>query len=299
MSGSCFSENISAKLRRAKFNVESNPFGIMFNPLSIAEMFSSLASGREFSAADVVTDGNLWFSYAHHGSFSDVSLDILLSNLNEAARQGRKALDGADTVIITFGTAWIYRLKASGEVVANCHKQPMSEFARERLTVDTITECYSTLLNGVLRNKTVIFTLSPVRHLKDGFEENSLSKAILRTAIGGLAERYDNVRYFPAYEMVNDDLRDYRFYADDMLHPSQRAVEYIWEKFKAWALDDATQGVLPQIDKLALAMEHRVLNEKSEANGKFFDKMSAFAAELQKTLPGVDFSVEEKYFNRK
>lgn len=297
MAGSCFAENIYLKMSAAKFNVAANPTGILFNPASIAGMITSLADGRKFTHSDLRSDGDVWFGWQHHGSFSDVYAEVALDNMNEAARMGAAALAGADYAVITFGTAWIYRLAETGEVVANCHKQPSGLFVRERLTAGEITGMYGALLEGPLAGKNVIFTVSPVRHLKDGLEENSFSKAILRTAVGELVGKYDNAHYFPSFEIMNDDLRDYRFYAEDMVHPSGTAVDYIWKKFADWVFDGHSRELLPRLEKLSSAMKHRVMNPGSDANLRFRDVMLAHIEELQKELPAADFSDELAYFS--
>ncbi len=298
MAGSCFSENISRKLREAKFRVASNPFGVLFNPMSIHAMFRALSERKAFMDADIRCGGDgLWFGWSHHGSFSGMDRDEALRNMNVAAAEGALALEQASYVIITFGTAWIYRLADTGAVVANCHKQPSSMFTRHRLTVDEVTAAFSELLDGVLKDKKVLFTVSPVRHLKDGFAENSLSKSILRVAIGELVEKYDNADYFPAWEIVCDDLRDYRFYAADMVHPSTVAIDYIWDKFTEYAMPPQAVALLPRIEKLSRAVEHRVMNPDSGANMIFRGKMRQYAEELQKEFPEIDFGAEIEYFS--
>ncbi len=294
LAGSCFSENISQKLRSAKFPVASNPFGVLFNPMSIHAMFGALESGRIFTASDLHHDNGLWFGWLHHGSFSGADRDLVLHNMNMAAAEGGRA----SYVIVTFGTAWIYTLADTGRVVANCHKQPAAAFSRHRLTIDEIVTAFGELLQGVLKDKKVIFTVSPVRHLKDGFAENSLSKSILRVAIGELVEKYANADYFPAWEIVTDDLRDYRFYAADMVHPSPVAVDYVWEKFAEYSMTDETLALLPRIGKLVKAAEHRVMRPLSEENAAFREKMLAHANELLREVPELDLGDELDRFSK-
>lgn len=297
MAGSCFSENICAKMSSLKFGVCGNPYGVLFNPASIATMLSDLAAGRVYGSGDIRNEGGLWFSWKHHGSFSGTDPEQALSDINEAAARGAEALAVADYVILTFGTAWIYRLASTGEVVANCHKMPADMFVRERLTVEGIIDLYRPLFDGILKGKNVIITVSPVRHLKDGFAENSLSKAILRVAAEELTARYANAYYFPALEIMADDLRDYRFYADDMVHPSATAVAYIWKKFSGWALDERSWEILPKLEKLASAMGHRVLRPDDEAAKTFARKMLSLVGELEARLPDTDFSAEKFRFS--
>lgn len=296
MTGSCFAENIYTRLHDAKFSVYTNPTGILFNPASMAQMFASIGDDKEFTREDIRSDGNAWFGWQHHGSFSDVCADAALRKMNTALAEGRAALRNADYVIITFGTAWIYRLAETGEVVANCHKQSSELFRRERLSIAEISDEYGRLLDGMLKDKKVIFTISPVRHMKDGFEENSLSKAILRTAVGELVGKYGNAYYFPAFEILTDDLRDYRFYAGDMVHPSDAAVDYVWEKFCDWSMIDNTRKLAARLEKLSVAMKHRVMEPGSAENARFAENMLSQVAALERELPGVDFSAEKEYF---
>lgn len=296
LAGSCFSEHIARKLADAKFPIEANPSGILFNPLSIAQLFGRLQCGVPFTQTDIACAEGLWFSYDHHGSFSRASATETLEGINDAMARGARRLAEADYVIVTFGTAWIYRLKSSGRVVANCHKQPAALFSRERLSVEDIVAAYVGLLEGVLAGKQVLFTVSPVRHMKDGFEENSLSKAILRTAIAQLVERYPAVSYFPSFEIMNDDLRDYRFYADDLIHPSPVAVNYIWEKFTDFAMDQPTKSLLPRLEKLHAACSHRVLHSDAIHSELFRNSSLKLVEGLRRELPTVDFSAETAYF---
>ncbi len=255
--GSCFAERIAEWLRRAKFPIETNPTGVLYNP---------------FSIADALEKGDI-----------------------ESFRQ-------ADYVLITFGTAWVYEL--DGKVVANCERRPANLFTRRRLGVEEIVERFSALLEdkqptgtGVLAGKQVIFTLSPVRHLKDGFEENSLSKAVLRVAIGELVERYENAIYFPAYEIFNDDLRDYRFYGADLAHPSTEAVGYVWEKFSTAAFDEATRRLIGEVENIARAIRHRPFNPDTQEHNQFRKSMLKQIRELAARHPELDLSDEIKFFD--
>lgn len=295
--GSCFAGSIAARLARFKFRVESNPLGVLFNPFSIAEAIESLAAGKVYTEADLTFADGLWFSYAHHGSFSAPTPGEALARINASAAAGAEALRAAGTVIITFGTARVY--EKDGRTVANCHKRPAVEFTRRMLSADGIAGRFAGLMEGALAGKQVILTVSPVRHLGDGFAENSLSKAILRVAVEELAGKYPSARYFPAFEIMNDDLRDYRFYAADMVHPSEEAVDYIWEKFSAAALTDETLALLPRIESLRRAAEHRPLHAQAEAREKFRAVSLRQALELQAALPDADFSEEMEFFAAK
>ena len=290
--GSCFAENISERLRRAKFSIESNPFGVLFNPFSIANAIERLDDARTFAVCDVKGVGECFYSFDAHSSLDGKTQTEAFGNLNRAVAQGSKALHDAEWVILTFGTAWVY--EHEGRVVANCHKQPASQFERRRLSVEEIVERYSRLLAGVLRDKRVILTVSPVRHIGDGLQENSVSKATLRLAVEELVTKFENVCYFPSYEILIDDLRDYRYYADDLAHPSKMAVEYVWECFCEAVLADDAKAKLPLVEQIVAAAEHRPFNPESEAHKAFCRKMLAKA----ESMPEVDFSLEKSVFER-
>ena len=290
--GSCFAENISERLRRAKFSIESNPFGVLFNPFSIANAIERLDDARTFAVCDVKGVGECFYSFDAHSSLDGKTQTEAFGNLNRAVAQGSKALHDAEWVILTFGTAWVY--EHEGRVVANCHKQPASQFERRRLSVEEIVERYSRILAGVLRDKRVILTVSPVRHIGDGLQENSVSKATLRLAVEELVAKFENVCYFPSYEILIDDLRDYRYYADDLAHPSKMAVEYVWECFCEAVLADDAKAKLPLVEQVVAAAEHRPFNPESEAHKAFCRKMLAKA----ESMPEVDFSLEKSVFER-
>ena len=288
--GSCFAERISERLQRAKFSVTTNPFGVLFNPFSIANTIERLDSTRAFAVCDIEAGRDAFFSFDAHSSLDGTTQTDAFAKLNRAVAQGAKALAEADWVILTFGTAWVYERK--GRVVANCHKQPAAEFERRRLSVEEIVERYRPLFEGVLRDKKVILTVSPVRHIGDGLQENSVSKATLRLAVEQLCELYDNAYYFPSFEIVIDDLRDYRYYDEDLAHPSKVAVDYIWEHFCGAALTPEARKLLPQIEQIVAASEHRPLNPESESHRTFCRKM----LERIEALGGVNFEEEKRKF---
>lgn len=290
--GSCFAESISERLSRAKFSVTTNPFGVLFNPLSIAGAIDRLADTKAFAVCDIREGREGFFSFDAHSSLDGKTQTEIFANLNRAVAQGSKALDEADWVILTFGTAWVY--EREGKVVANCHKQPSAQFERRRLSVEEIVERYTTLFEGVLRDKRVVLTVSPVRHLGDGLQENGVSKAILRVAVDELCRKFENACYFPSFEILIDDLRDYRYYAEDMAHPSAQAVEYVWERFCEYALTDKAREILPQIEQIVAAANHRPFNADSEAHKAFCRKM----LERAEAMTDIDFSLEKSKFER-
>ena len=290
--GSCFAENISERLRKSKFSIASNPFGVLFNPESIANAIDRLADTRSFAVCDIAAGKESYFSFDAHSSLDGKTHTEAFTNLNKAVAQGSKALAEADWVILTFGTAWVY--EKEGRVVANCHKQPASQFERRRLSVEEIVVRYGKLLEGALRDKKVILTVSPVRHIGDGLQENSVSKATLRLAVEELVTKYENAHYFPSYEILIDDLRDYRYYADDLAHPSKMAVDYVWERFCDAVLTDDAKAKLPLVAQIVAAAEHRPFNPESEAHKTFCRKMLAKA----ESMPEIDFALEKGVFER-
>ena len=215
----------------------------------------------------------------------------VLGRYNDALDRLRRLLPAARCLVVTFGTAWVYRLKESGRVVANCHKQPQTLFDRTRLSVEEIAAEWSQLLAGPLAGKEVVFTVSPVRHLGDGAEGNSLSKATLRVAVGELTERFGHAHYFPACELLADDLRDYRFYADDLVHPSPQAVGYIWEKFAGAVLSDEAQALLPEVERLVAQSLHRPRRTDSDAWQELCRRTVGRMEALRRSA-GIDFSQE-------
>ena len=290
--GSCFAENISERLKRAKFSVDSNPFGVLFNPFSIANALERLDDARSFAVCDIKAGRECFFSFDAHSSLDGKSHTEAFANINRAVALGSKALHEADWVILTFGTAWVY--EREGRVVANCHKQPAVEFSRRRLSVQEIVERYSRLFEGVLRDKKVVLTVSPVRHLGDGLQENSVSKATLRLAVEELVAKYDNASYFPSYEILMDDLRDYRYYGDDLAHPSKMAIEYVWEKFCGAVLAEEAKTKLPQVEQIVAAAEHRPFNPDSDSHRLFCRKMVSKIEQMSE----IDFSKEKSVFER-
>lgn len=296
--GSCFADNIASRLAAAKFQITASPSGVLFNPESIASAIERYSRAAAPTAEELREGDEGWYSFDFHSSLSHSEREVALAQMQQAVEQGAEALAKAKVVIVTFGTAWVYRLKENGRVVANCHKQHQSLFSREMLSIEEIVERYAPLMEGVLAGKKVIMTVSPIRHLSDGLEANSLSKAILRVAIDKLAERYDNVHYFPSFELLNDDLRDYRFYADDMTHPSAVAIDYIWERFEEYAFSAATIDIIKRLRKIADAVAHRPLNADTEAHRNFCLKMIGEIAAMECVTSGIDFSEEKRHFKQ-
>ena len=301
--GSCFASNVAERLSRAKFSITSSPTGILFNPESIAsaiDRFDAVARGDSgaMPIAEELSYGNgRWFSFDFHSDFSRADAAEALTVMREAVSVGAKALAQAHTIIITFGSAFVYRLLQSGKVVANCHKQPHANFAREMLSIEQIATRYIALLQGPLASKRVLFTVSPVRHLADGLEQNSLSKATLRVAIDRIIGACLNASYFPSYEILMDELRDYRFYADDMAHPSTLAVDYIWQRFGEVAFSTETLALNKRIEQIVKASEHRPFDSQSEEYKRFCLAMHGRAEELERECEYISLRDEKEFFN--
>lgn len=292
--GSCFAENITKRLAAAKFCVKHSPVGILFNPASIASTLTAFAERSAVDCGRIVRRSEGWVSLDCHSELTMPTEEEAIKTLQNAIDEGHKLLRSATCVIITFGTAWVYEHIATGRVVANCHKQPSREFCRRRMSVEEIVTLFKPLMEGVLRDKHIIFTVSPIRHTADGLTENCVSKAILRLAADTLSSTYDNADYFPAYEIVTDDLRDYRFYAEDMVHPSAQAVEYIWQRFIESALADSAVELLPKVEKIIAAAAHKPFNPNSEEYATFCKR---YLTEAQR-LSMIDFSAECEVFER-
>lgn len=251
--GSCFANEIGTKMQEAGYNISNNPFGVLFNPASIASSLNRLKSGDIFTKEDIILrDPNYgasksiktptthrpiagctqgYNSFYHHGSFSKASPEEFLENANEKLNQAKKHYQNSEHIIITFGTAWVYRHIEKGIIVSNCHKHLASAFLREFLSIEEILNLFRPILTQE-KGKNWIFTLSPIRHLKDGLHDNQLSKATLLLAIDQLCKEFPNTSYFPSYEIVLDELRDYRHFAPDLVHPSEETIDYIWKKWK-------------------------------------------------------------------
>lgn len=290
--GSCFADTVARRLAQAKFDLTANPTGVLFNPLSIAAAVERFDRAEPVDACELHEGSEGWFHDDFHGSFTRSDAGEALAAMNRAVEAGSRALRDGDTLLATFGTAWVYEQCDTGRVVANCHKQPHSTFRRRLATVEEIVTRWSRLLEGPLRDKRIVLTLSPVRHLNDGAAENSLSKATLRVAIAELAERCPRIDYFPAFELLTDDLRDYRFYADDLVHPSEQAAQYIWERFAEAALDPGTRRIAERIEALVRSSRHRPLHPDSDAWSRFAQRQLAEAEALERET-GLDFGPEK------
>ncbi|NDV46842.1 GSCFA domain protein [Paludibacter sp. 221] len=286
--GSCFSENIGKKLQESSFLTDVNPFGVLYNPMSIYRSLRHLLDNQLFSEKDLFSDGSLWHSFSHSSLFSGVDKEKCLNGLNAGLKKSSGFLRTTKHLLVTFGTAWVYEYKDNGCVVSNCHKLPAGKFNRVRLGVDEIVNKYSEIIKELNRQNAginIIFTVSPIRHWKDGAHENNISKGILLQAIDVLQKRFENVGYFPAYEILLDELRDYRYYAPDMLHPSDVAVSYIWERFSDAYFSEETLAVKKRVEQLKADLSHRPLHPEADAYKKFLEAIDNKREKLVKDYP--------------
>jgi len=302
MIGSCFTENIGSRMENLKFNTDINPFGILFNPASIARCLRRLISAEAFSESDLFQHNGLWHSFQHHGKFSHPQKEEALDAINTRLAFSSEYLRKCDVLILTFGTAWVYELLSSGETVSNCHKVPAPEFKRYKLTVgEVVAEMRETLELLFETNPGVrtILTVSPVRHLKDGATGNQVSKATLLLAADALVNGFGKERcsYFPSYEIMMDELRDYRFYAEDMVHPSPAAVDFIWEKFRNWLFGKDITELSEKIQSLLQARKHRPVHRNNPEYTNFLKTTLLRLEEFAKNYPFLDFSDEISYFS--
>lgn len=294
--GSCFAENMADKFDYFKFQNETNPFGIIFNPVSIEKIIDRTVHEKWFAEKDVFFHNERWHSFDVHSDLSNSDRQELLETLNKAISETHKQLKEATHIIITYGTSWIYRNLESEQIVANCHKVPQKQFSKELLSVDAIEKSIQNTINLILAfnpDINFIFTISPVRHIKDGFAENQLSKSHLFTALHQVLKTHNSklitANYFPSYEIMMDELRDYRFYGEDMLHPNPVAIDYIWHKFSENYIAENAISIMNEIDEIQKSLRHRSFNPESEQHQKFLAKLQQKINVLGEKLPHIRF----------
>lgn len=299
MLGSCFSNNIGLKFQQAKMNVTINPFGVLFNPMSIASTIEKTIDYKPITESELLLNNNLWVNLDFHGSFSSTNKYEALQKMNSASELMHKKLSESTFLIITFGTAYVYKYLQTNKIVANCHKLPSNQFVCERLTVDEIVEKYIGLINNLLSINSklqFVFTVSPIRHLRDGLHNNQLSKSTLLLAIEQLTTQFKQVHYFPSYEILIDDLRDYRFYDTDMLHPSSVAVDYIWQVFCKNCISAADNLLIDEIAKIENAVNHKPINPNSVEFQQFVASQIKNIDAIRQKLPNINFTAELEHF---
>lgn len=285
--GSCFVDSVGEKLDHGKFAILRNPFGTLFHPVAIETALARIHSLTYYSEEEIFKYGELYFSWDHHTSFSRVNLKSTLEKINNELEFANEFIKNTDCFLLTFGTSWTYKIKELGVLVANCHKVPASNFEKVLLNDQQVKSSFKNIFNMILDinpNAQIITTISPVRHIKDGIVENNISKSRLAVNLFEVMSLYENAEYFPAYELMMDDLRDYRFYREDLIHPNDMAIEYIWEKFSDVYFDESTKNKIKIAGKINASVAHRPMNKNSTSYKEF----------LYKTFKGIE-SVENQF----
>lgn len=297
--GSCFAAYMGEQMQTDKMPVMINPAGTVYNPVSVLNTLGNLVSGKTTARDDLYNHEGTWLSFFHYTDFSSGDPGSLIEKINDRTVKAREFLANSRFLFITLGTAKVYRWKKTGIIVSNCHKVPSAQFETELLTVNDIVDKWELLLDRLSEFNSelkVVFTVSPVRHWKDGAHGNQVSKSVLFLALEELMKHKSMPGYFPAYELLMDDLRDYRFYSDDMLHPSSSAVEYIWEKFTGAYFDTDTVNIRNDILKVIRACNHRFITDSSVGKKAFAEKMLKQISEIELKNARIDFTTEKDYF---
>jgi hypothetical protein len=298
MLGSCFAESLGVRLKQFKFNITLNPLGIVYHPAAAANQLQRIITGEPYITNELHQHNELWHSFSHHGRFSHSDAYTCLRQINAELQQAHDRLTRYGWLFVTFGTAWAYRLRSTGQIVANCHKYPANDFERIRFDVDEISEIWTETIVRLRRLNPaikVVFTVSPIRHFHDGAHENQLSKSILLLAADRLNRHLENTGYFPAYELLLDDLRDYRFYAEDMTHPNNLAINYIWQHFCESYMANDTLHIMKTVEDIVKASTHQPIHHTSNSR-KFAANYLEKISKLKQQMPLIDFSEEIERF---
>ncbi len=291
--GSCFAENMGEKFSYFKFQNTTNPFGIIFNPVSIENLILRVVNNQKFTEEDIFFHNDLWHCFEVHSELSNPDKEKFLQNLNQILEETNNQITTSTHIIITYGTSCVYRNKVSNKIVANCHKAPQNQFDKEILSVTTIEKSIQNtidLIRKINPNCHFIFTISPVRHIKDGFVENQRSKAHLISALhNAVTLSLSKCNYFPSYEIMMDEMRDYRFYAEDMIHPSQTAIDYIWVRFFENYISEENHATMEEVGSIQKALAHRPFNPDTDSHQKFLSNLNDKIIRLQKQFPHFQF----------
>lgn len=290
--GSCFAENMGERCHYFKFQTMVNPFGIIFNPVSLHKLIDRAVQLQYFTVDDIFCHNNLWHCFEVHSQLSTSNPDKLLESLNKTLLQLHEQLQKATHIMLTLGTAWVYRRQETNAVVANCHKVPQREFVKQLLQIEVVEQhldAIRQMIKKINPDITLVITVSPVRHSKDGFVENNRSKAHLLAALHRVVDHYSDTYYFPSYEIVMDELRDYRFYTQDMLHPNAIAIDYIWKRFKETCVATSCYNTMKEVDDLQKALSHRSFNPESPSHLQFLVQVRQRIEVLQEQYPFMTF----------
>ncbi len=296
--GSCFTENMGKRLQEHKFQALTNPFGIVYNPVSMARSLDDLLLDQcPFVESDLFENAGLWHSWEHHGHFSRPDRKETLTAISDAWQIFSAHLKATNRLLLTFGTSDVFTLRSTRQVVANNHKMPGAQFEQRRLSVSETTETVQAVLEKIKKRNPdlqVVLTVSPVRHLRSGLLENQRSKAVLLLACEEISRALPYAHYFPAYELLMDDLRDYRFYDTDMLHPSTVAEEYVWEFFKKTFFTEETNQLLARVEKIRAAAQHRPFHPNTQQHQAFVQVQLDAIRQMEEEYPGMDFEEEKR-----
>ena len=305
--GSCFTEHIGNSLSELKFSVLQNPNGILFDPRSVCSSLLSYIENKKYGKEDLFMLNEVWNSWEHHSRFSNINADECLRNINESQQQAHNFLEDADWLIITLGSSFSYRLTneattgglKNDEGVANCHRAPSQWFNKHLLAIDETISLLGDIYHRLKQfnhKLKIIFTISPVRHIRDGVIENNRSKARLIESVHHMVNKYPGLYYFPAYELVIDVLRDYRFYDVDMVHPNYPATEFVMEKFKEGFIDEQSRQLMEEIKKIVIARKHKPFQPGTNAHKTFLKTHLEKTKELQSKFSFLDLNDEINYF---
>ncbi len=297
--GSCFAQNIGEYFINAKMNASVNPFGVLYNPISILNSIKLLTGKIQFSEDELINDQDEWHSFYHHSDFSHHDKNLVINKIKDGLESTREFISKASRIIFTYGTSYVFEFYETGIIASNCHKIDRKKFKRYRLSQGKVSEAIKNTLEeiaGLNNNCEFIFTVSPVRHWKDGAVENQLSKSTLLLAVNEIVKNNSSCSYFPSYEIMMDDLREYRFYASDLVHPNTIATDYIWEKFSESMLSAECRKIIGEVEAISRAKAHRVRNPESGKHRQFIEATLEKIKELQARYPHIDFSEEEKHF---
>ena len=292
LTGSCFAENIGNRLKGDKFRVFQNPNGILYDPVSITGSIISYIENKKYSPSDLVIINDLWHSWQHHGSFGGMDQAEVLNRVNNSQQSAHEFLRDAEWIFITLGSAYHYRLSATGAPVANCHKAPANSFIKQLLSIEQIQSLLDTCIHRLFHfnpRLRIIFTVSPVRYIRDGLVANNLSKARLTEVVQHLVNKFSKIYYFPAYELVNDVLRDYRFFKEDLVHPTDQAINFVYEQFRSACFDTATYNLTTEISRVVADLNHRPLHPGTPANIAFNEALEQKLSGLKQRFPYLDF----------